>query len=80
MNNLEYWKNQERESQEKINEDAKDLEKMTNKQSLLLKKKDECMRKIRELGSLPQDAFDKYQNLGIKQVRKMYELQKGSKC
>lgn len=29
---------QEREHQEKINDDAKDLEKMTNKQSLLLKK------------------------------------------
>ena len=47
---------------------AADLEKMTNKQSLLLKKKDDCMRKIRELGSLPQDAFEKYQNLSIKQV------------
>ena len=73
MNNLEYWKNQERENQEKINEDAKDLEKMTNKQSLLLKKKDECMRKIRELGSLPQDAFEKYQNLSIKQVCRAFK-------
>jgi structural maintenance of chromosome 3 (chondroitin sulfate proteoglycan 6) len=63
LNQLEHWKAQEREQQEKINEDSKDLEKMTNKQSLLLKKKDECMRKIRELGSLPSDAFEKYQNL-----------------
>ena len=29
---------QEKECQDKINDDAKDLEKMTNKQSLLLKK------------------------------------------
>ena len=36
--NLEHWKSQERDHQEKINEDAKELEKMTNKQSLLLKK------------------------------------------
>ncbi len=31
--------------------------------------KDECMKKIRELGSLPSDAFEKYQNLTLKQVR-----------
>lgn len=30
--------------------------------------KDDCMKKIRELGSLPSDAFEKYQNLGSKQV------------
>ena len=35
---LERWKSQERDHQEKINEDAKELDKMTNKQSLLLKK------------------------------------------
>ncbi len=38
QNQLETWKGQEREHQEKINDDAKELEKMTNKQSLLLKK------------------------------------------
>ena len=35
---MEHWKGQERDHQEKINEDAKELERMTNKQSLLLKK------------------------------------------
>lgn len=35
---LEHWKTQERDYQERMNEDAKDLEKMTSKQSLLLKK------------------------------------------
>lgn len=35
---LEKWKGQERDYQERINEDAKDLEKMTSKQSTLLKK------------------------------------------
>jgi len=30
--------------------------------------RDECMRKIRELGSLPSDAFEKYQGFGIKQA------------
>lgn len=70
---LEHWKSQERDYQERINEDAKDLEKMTSKQSLLLKKKEECMRKIRELGSLPSDAFEKYQNLTFKQLFKKLE-------
>ena len=31
------------------------------------------MRKIRELGSLPSDAFEKYQDLGIKQLFKKLE-------
>ncbi|XP_046369014.1 structural maintenance of chromosomes protein 3-like [Haliotis rufescens] len=70
QSNLEYWKGQEKEYQEKISDDAKDLEKMTNKQSLLLKKKEDCMRKIRELGSLPSDAFEKYQDLSMKQLFK----------
>ena len=30
------------------------------------------MRKIRELGSLPADAFDKYQGLPLSQVRNWY--------
>lgn len=42
---------------------------MTNRQGMLLKKKEECMKKIRELGSLPQEAFEKYQTLTLKQVR-----------
>ncbi|KAL1425431.1 hypothetical protein MTO96_003513 [Rhipicephalus appendiculatus] len=70
---LEHWKSQERDWQERINDDAKDLEKMTSRQSVLLKKKDECMRKIRELGSLPADAFEKYQNLSLKQLFKKLE-------
>ena len=35
--------------------------------------KDDCMRKIRELGSLPSDAFEKYQNLSSKQLFKKLE-------
>ena len=38
QNKMEYWKAQERESTEKIDAESKELEKMTNKQSLLLKK------------------------------------------
>jgi structural maintenance of chromosome 3 (chondroitin sulfate proteoglycan 6) len=37
------------------------MEKLLNARSLLLQKKEECMRKIREIGSLPSEAYEKYQ-------------------
>ena len=55
---MERWKNMEKEHMDAINHDTKELEKMTNRQGMLLKKKEECMKKIRELGSLPQEAFE----------------------
>ncbi|XP_071947976.1 structural maintenance of chromosomes protein 3-like [Antedon mediterranea] len=70
---FEEWKHKEREYGDKISDDAKSLEKMTNKQSMLLKKKEECMRKIRELGSLPSDAFEKYTKFSVKQLFKKLE-------
>lgn len=33
-----------------------------------IQQKDECMKKIRELGSLPADAFEKYQSTNVKAV------------
>lgn len=88
---LDKWKIMEREQLDAIDEEAKQMEKLANKRSLLLKKvslpsggyifvymsyeshlgylqKEESMRKIRELGSLPADAFDKYQSLALSQV------------
>jgi len=65
---LEEAKREERAQQERLDEEAKELEKMSNKQSMLMKKRDECTKKIRELGSLPSEAFEKYQSFGIKQL------------
>jgi len=70
QNVLEEWKTIEREKQAAIEEDTKLMEKLANKKSLLLKKREECMRKIRELGSLPADAFEKYQKTSIKALWK----------
>uniref|UniRef100_A0A7M5WMF7 RecF/RecN/SMC N-terminal domain-containing protein n=1 Tax=Clytia hemisphaerica TaxID=252671 RepID=A0A7M5WMF7_9CNID len=70
QNVLEEWKTVEREKQAAIEEDTKLMEKLANKKSLLLKKREECMRKIRELGSLPADAFEKYQKTSIKALWK----------
>uniref|UniRef100_A0A8C8BQV7 Structural maintenance of chromosomes protein n=1 Tax=Oncorhynchus tshawytscha TaxID=74940 RepID=A0A8C8BQV7_ONCTS len=61
------------EQNDAINHDTKELEKMTNRQGMLLKKKEECMKKIRELGSLPQEAFEKYQTLTLKQLFRKLE-------
>ena len=71
---MERWKNMEKEHMDAINHDTKELEKMTNRQGMLLKKKEECMKKIRELGSLPQEAFEKYQTLSLKQVIQIYNV------
>lgn len=68
VKSMDRWKNMEKDHMDAINHDTKELEKMTNRQGMLLKKKEECMKKIRELGSLPQEAFEKYQTLSLKQV------------
>eukprot|EP00048_Salpingoeca_helianthica_P020901 m.9177 g.9177 ORF g.9177 m.9177 type:complete len:1197 (+) comp5363_c0_seq1:148-3738(+) len=49
----------------------KTMEQILNKRSLLLQKKEECMRKIRELGSLPAEAFSKYQKTSMKELYRM---------
>lgn len=70
---MEKHKLKEKEIMEQMEDDAKDLEKMASRQNLLHQKIDECTKKIRELGSLPSDAFDKYQNLATKQLFKKLE-------
>ncbi|XP_046850172.1 structural maintenance of chromosomes protein 3-like isoform X2 [Xenia sp. Carnegie-2017] len=71
---LEDWKNKEKESQLRLNDDSKSVEKIASKKSVLIKKKDDCMKKIRELGSLPSNAFEKYQAVNVKALWK--KLQK----
>lgn len=80
IKSMERWKNIEKEQNDAINHDTKELEKMTNRQGMLLKKKEECMKKIRELGSLPQEAFEKYQTLTLKQVGPLVLVLVGCWC
>ena len=47
------------------------MEKVLNKQRLMAQKKEEFLKKIRDLGSLPGEAFEKYQSTNVK---KLYEL------
>ncbi len=58
---LEKLQDTERKLQEDLQESTVDLEKVSSKLGLLLKKKDECLKATRNLGVLPTDAYDKYQ-------------------
>ncbi|KAF5405707.1 hypothetical protein PHET_00673 [Paragonimus heterotremus] len=66
-------KQEEKEYADRIQDDQQSLEKMQSKQSQLLKKKEENMKKIRDLGSLPANAFDKFQDKGMKQLFKLLD-------
>lgn len=70
---LERSKKDEADTVERINDDAKDLEKITSKKSVLIKKIEDSMKKIRELGTLPSEAEAKYGKMNIKQLYKKLE-------
>ena len=57
----EIWQ-QEMERHQKV------MEKFLSKRSLLLKKKEECQKNIRELGALPDAAFEKYTSTDLTKV------------
>jgi len=70
---LESHRLREREIADKIEEDAKDLERMASKQTVFQQRIQECTKKIRDLGSLPTEAFSKYKNMSQKQLFKQLE-------
>lgn len=64
----------EKEAQEKIEADAKDLEKLASKLNILQQKIAECTHKITELGALPsQEIYNKFNNMSTKQLFKEME-------
>ncbi|XP_012256886.1 structural maintenance of chromosomes protein 3 [Athalia rosae] len=68
---VEKWKVLEKEAQEKIEADAKDLEKLASKQNIVEQKITECTQKITELGALPShEAIGKLSRLSTKQLLK----------
>lgn len=54
-----------------LQDEKKDLEQLLNKRNLLQVKREDLMKKIRDLGSLPSDAFEKYQKKSLKELHKM---------
>ncbi|RNA19802.1 structural maintenance of chromosomes 3-like [Brachionus plicatilis] len=65
---LEDFQDQERKMQHDLQESTVDLEKVSSKLSLLLKKKDECLKATRNLGVLPSDAYEKYSEMSSKEL------------
>ena len=65
---LEKLQDRERKLQEDLQESTVDLEKVSTKLSLILKKKDECLKATRNLGVLPQDAYEKYKDTSMKEL------------
>ncbi|KYM78115.1 Structural maintenance of chromosomes protein 3 [Atta colombica] len=71
---VEKWKLKEKEAQEKIEADAKDLEKLASKLNILQQKIVECTQKITELGALPShEAYSKFSTMSTKQLFKEME-------
>lgn len=57
---LEKVQNQQAEDGRTINRQQKTTERYLAKRQMLLSRKDECNRNIRDLGVLPEEAFEKY--------------------
>jgi structural maintenance of chromosome 3 (chondroitin sulfate proteoglycan 6) len=60
--NLEAMQNQQAEDGRSMAKQQKSTERYLAKKNLLANKKDEGNRNIRDLGVLPEEAFDKYVN------------------
>ena len=65
---LDKLQDRERKLQDDLQESTVDLEKVSTKLSLILKKKDECLKATRNLGVLPQDAYEKYKDISMKEL------------
>jgi len=59
---LEVMQNHQVEDSRSMAKQQKSTERYLAKKNLLVNKKDECNRSIRDLGVLPEEAFDKYVN------------------
>lgn len=81
MNAIENYADQQRTIEQRISDLSRQAEFIVTKQSMLQTLKEEASKKARELGTLPVDAFSKYNNLSRHQLDKklaecMKELKK----
>ncbi|KAF9954167.1 Structural maintenance of chromosomes protein 3 [Mortierella alpina] len=74
---LEKLQTDQLEESRRVRRMQKDAEKYVSRRNLLLQKKEDCVRSIRELGVLPEEAFEKYKNAAsqklLKQIHKVNE-------
>ena len=66
---LEKVQNQQSEDSPGIARQQKNTERYLAKKQMLMGRKDECNRNIRDLGVLPEEAFEKYTNEKLDRVR-----------
>ncbi|PCH43742.1 RecF/RecN/SMC protein [Wolfiporia cocos MD-104 SS10] len=77
---LENLQNQQVEDNRGISRQQKNTERYLAKRQMLLNRKDECNRNIRDLGVLPEEAFEKYTNEKLDRlVKKLHTVNEGLK-
>ena len=65
---LEETQNQQAEDSRGISRQQKNTERYIAKKQMLMNRKDDCNRNIRDLGVLPEEAFEKYTNEKLDRV------------
>ena len=69
---LDRLQNQQTEDSRGISKQQKNTERYLAKRQMLLNRKDDCNRKIRDLGVLPEEAFEKYTSEKLDRVRYIF--------
>eukprot|EP01086_Lenisia_limosa_P012780 TRINITY_DN41371_c0_g1_i1.p1 TRINITY_DN41371_c0_g1~~TRINITY_DN41371_c0_g1_i1.p1 ORF type:complete len:644 (+),score=238.31 TRINITY_DN41371_c0_g1_i1:261-1934(+) len=65
---VDQLKNEERSLKRSGEEERREIEKVLGKRAHLLKRRDECMRHLKELGSISEEAVARFKNLSSKQL------------
>ncbi|PPR05869.1 hypothetical protein CVT24_006623 [Panaeolus cyanescens] len=77
---LEKIQGQQTEDSRAMSKQQKTAERYIAKRQMLLTRKDECNRSIRDLGVLPEEAFEKYVNEKLERlVKKLHVVNEGLK-
>lgn len=77
---LDNLQNQQSEDSRGISKQQKNTERYLAKKQMLVNRKDECNRNIRDLGVLPEEAFEKYTNEKLDRlVKKLHTVNEGLK-
>jgi len=72
--NLEKVQGQQVEDSRTMSKQQKTTERYLAKRQMLMTRKDECNRNIRDLGVLPEEAFEKYVNEKLEKVCVVYDI------
>ncbi|KAI7823212.1 chromosome segregation protein sudA [Gamsiella multidivaricata] len=74
---LEKLKTDQQEDSRQVRKTQKDAEKYVSRRNLLVRKKEDCTKNIRDLGVLPEEAFEKYKSTPserlLKQIHRVNE-------